>query len=638
MCGIAGFATTHGAWSADDRALLTSMTSVIAHRGPDDVGIHLDAGVGLGHRRLSIIDVAHGHQPLFAGDVTLVFNGEIYNHVELRAELEARGARPTTNSDGEVILHGYREWGWRGMLERLRGMFAIALHDRTDGALYLARDPFGIKPLFVAETERGLLFGSELKAIVAALPSRPPIDRRGLLECATLGFTMSPTTIFEGVESMPAGTALTWRDGRVTRERHFALEYDPTRSPDDPDALWEQVTRAVDSHLMSEVPLGAFLSGGVDSSAVVSAMSQVKGGDVDAVCVGILEPGMDERPYAREVAQGLGVTLHEEEAAPDLLDLLPRLAWHVEQPFGDTSIAPTYLVCEAARRHVTVALSGDGGDENFAGYRRTRYDVLEDGWRNMIPSFLRRGVVGPLGRAWPRGAWLPRPLRAGTLLTNLGGDWLDAYIRSMSRIDEASARAWLRPDAVDATPLRERFEPHAQRTTGLSSLSRILSMDVATWLADDILVKADRASMAHALEVRVPLLDTDFVSWAAGLPDDAKLSGGEGKALFKRSLRGRVPDAVLDRRKQGFHLPVDRWLATTLRDRLEGVLDDRSSGTFDLVDPAPFRTMLDDHAAGRVDRSTELWFLLMLDAFLRHGPGAPDAPVAAASPPAEVAP
>ncbi len=629
MCGIAGFAGK-GPRSADDRALLGAMTSVISHRGPDDVGLHLEGGIGLGHRRLSIIDVAHGQQPLIADHVVLVFNGEIYNHIELRAELEAKGARPATNSDGEVILHGFLHWGWEELLRRLRGMYSIALHDTSDSSLHLARDPLGIKPLFIAEDAHGLLFGSELKAIVAAMPTRPPISQRGLLECATLGFTMSPTTIFEGIESMPPGTALSWRDGRITRHEHFELNYEPGTSVDDPDALWDQVRSSVNSHLMSEVPLGAFLSGGIDSSAVVAAMSQVGGGDVEAVCVGILEQGMDERPFAREVARELSVTLHEEAAAPDLLDMLPRLAWHVEQPFGDTSIAPTYLVCEAARRHVTVALSGDGGDENFAGYRRTRYDVLEDSWRRRIPNALRRGVLGPLGRVWPRGGWVPGPLRAGTLPTNLGGDWLDAYIHSMARIPEARARQWLRDGVVDGAPLRERFVDHARHAEQFSPLSRILSMDVATWLADDILVKTDRMSMAHALEVRVPLLDTDFVQWAAGLPDDAKLADGKGKVLFRKSLRGRVPNSVLDRPKQGFHLPVDRWLATTLRDRLTDVLADRNAATFDLIDPAPFTKMVDEHASGRMDRSTELWFLLMLDAFMRHGPGGSEvtAPVA----------
>jgi len=622
MCGITGFAAAPDA-RPPGREVLVAMTEAIRHRGPDDDGFLVEGGVGLGHRRLSIIDVAGGRNPLCddEGRVAVVFNGELYNHLALRARLEGAGRRPASRSDGEVLVHGYLEWGWRGLLERVRGMFAFALLDRRTGALHLARDPLGIKPLYYAHTPGGLVFGSEIKAILPALGRSPPLDRRGLWEAVCLGFVLSPRTMFEGVHALPPGHALRYADGELQTCRHHELVLRPGSSEADPDALWERLGAAVDSHLMSEVPLGAFLSGGIDSSAVVTAMRGLADGPVEAVCVGILEPGMDERPFAREVAGRLGVTLHEEQARPDLADLLGRLAWHNELPFGDTSSAPTWLVCEGARRHVTVALSGDGGDESFAGYRRTRYDVLEASWRARLPWVARRAVLAPLGRVWPTGRWVPRPLRAGVLLQNLGGDWLDAYVRSMARVAEPRAWALLRPEWHPEAPLRASFEAHAARCETDDPLARVTAMDFRTWLPDDILLKVDRASMAHGLEVRVPLLDTDFVEWAAGLPSDAKLAGGEGKVIFRRALRGRVPDVVLDRPKQGFHLPVDRWLRESLGERLAALVAAPGDPLFEIYDHGTVADAAREHAGGAVDRSTELWGVLSMDAFLRHGPG-----------------
>lgn len=620
MCGIAGFAASPGK-TPPGRELLERMTASLEHRGPDAQDVWLERGVGLGHRRLAIIDVEGGRNPLFDAErrAVMVFNGEIYNHRELRAELKALGHEFRTGSDGEVVVHGYLAWGWLGTLRRLRGMYAIALCDTRDGSLHLARDPLGIKPLFWCHGPQGLLFGSEMKAIVEALPSTPSPSPRGLLQCITLGYTLAPQTIYAGIAQLEPGTCATWRDGRLEFARHHELVFEPGAEPDDPDLCWSQVTRTVKSHLMSEVPLGAFLSGGVDSSAVVTAMREVSEGDVDAVSVGVA--GLDERMFAREVAENLGVTLHEEVAEPDIADLLPRLAWHLEMPFCDTSAAPTWLVCEAARRHVTVALSGDGGDENFAGYRRTRFDVLEESMRASIPEPLRKGLLGPMGRAWPRGTWVPKPLRAGTLLRNVGGDWLDGYVNSLARIPEETARALMRPELRPDEPLRAGFEAHAARVQHYDPLSRVLAMDFKTWLTDDILVKVDRTSMAHALEVRVPLLDTDFVEWAARLPAESKLEGGEGKRLFKRSLRGRVPDIALDRPKQGFHLPVGDWLRDALRPRLAEVLAHEDSGVFELLDHGRLKTLTERHWAGSHDHTTELWMLLTTDAWLRHGPG-----------------
>ncbi|GJM20157.1 MAG: amidotransferase 1, exosortase A system-associated [Planctomycetota bacterium] len=621
MCGIAGFAAAPGR-QRPEQALLERMTSVIAHRGPDAMDFHLDDACGLGHRRLAIIDVSGGRNPLEDSDghVALVFNGEIYNHELLRSELVAAGRKPRTQSDGEVILHGYLHWGLRGMLRKLRGMFAFALLDRRNGSLHLARDPLGIKPLFVSEQHGVMYFGSEMKAVLEAFAGRPQLDPRALFQCATLGYCLAPRTPYLGVESLMPGTCLSWHEGKRRVHRHHEVVFEPGRSPDDPEECWSRLGDSVQSHLMSEVPLGAFLSGGIDSSAVVTSMRE-RVDSVDAISVGVTSAGLDERPFAREVAEGLGVRLHEETAEPGIAELLPDLAWHLEAPYTDTSAAPTWLVCEAARRHVTVALSGDGGDENFAGYRRTRYDLLEELWRGRLPGGLRRGLLGPLGRAWPRGEWVPRPLRAGTMLRNLGGDWLDGWLHSLTRIPESAARELLRPEWQTSEPLRADVEERAAPLQDLDPLSRVLGMDLSTWLSDDILVKVDRMSMAHSLEVRVPLLDTDFVDYAAGLPSESKLRGGEGKHLLKRACRGRVPDSVLDRPKQGFHLPVNEWLRGPLAGRLNEILADGNAEVFELLDPEPLARFAQQHASGKRDRSTELWFLIATDAFLRSGPG-----------------
>jgi len=622
MCGIAGFAPKPNRPSFD-ASTLQRMTSLLAHRGPDAENFMLDQGFGLGHRRLAIIDVDGGDNPLedFDRTVSLIFNGEIYNHRELRADLEARGAKPKTGSDGEVIVHGYLAFGLMGMLKRLRGMYAFALYDRREKILHLARDPFGIKPLYHSETPDGLVFGSEIKAIVGALPGPWDLSRRGMLQSATLGFTLAPETIFERVLCLPPGHVATWRQGLLSIEPHHELIFTPGAEPADSEELWHLFRRAVGRHLMSEVPLGAFLSGGVDSSAVVKAMTEVNDGAIDAITVGIQAPGMDERSDARIVADDLSqVHLHEEVAKPTITDLLPRLAWHLDQPFGDSSAAPTWLVSEAAKRHVTVALSGDGGDENFAGYRRTRFDVLEDQIRQFVPEPLGRHVIGPIGRVWPRSPKIPQPLRAGTLLQNVGGDWLDAYIHSMARIPEDRARSLLRADNTTDEPLRESFSRHAQKLQDLDPLSRVLAMDFRTWLPDDILLKVDRMSMAHSLEVRVPLLDTDFVCYAARLPERAKLQGGKGKQLFREALRGRIPDHTLDRPKQGIHLPLDAWLNGPLQVRLRALINDPGNPIFDYVDADVVATNMEEHSARMADRSPDLWFVLVLDAFLTNGP------------------
>ena len=619
MSGIAGFAPKpNRPWL--DAAALQRMTALIAHRGPDAETFLVDKGFGLGNRRLSIIDIEGGDNPLTDTDnaVAMIFNGEIYNHLELRADLEARGARPRTQSDGEVILHGYLTYGLDNMLARLRGMFAFALFDRRDQSLHLARDPLGIKPLYHCTIRDALLFASEIKAITGAFPGPWALSQRGLLQSASLGFTLAPETIFKRVHCLPPGHVATWQGGHLSCRPHHSLQFQPGREVADPNELWQRFSDAVNRHLLGEVPLGTLLSGGIESAAVTAAMSEKADRTINAITVGTTSDAMDERTRARLTAAALNnVKLHEEEAGVAITQLVAKLAWHFDQPFADSSAVQTWLVSKAAKRHVTAALSGEGGNENFAGYRRTRFDVLEERIRQHVPGTVGRHVLGPLSNVWPRSPVLPQPLRAGAFLRNVGSDWLDAYIHSMARLSEKRARRLLKPDVLTPEPLRTSFEPQARKAEHLDPLSRALSMDFGTWLTDDILVKVDRMSMAHGLEVRVPLLDTDFVNYVAGLPIDAKLRRGQGKYLFRQALRQRIPDHAHP--KQGIHQPLDAWLTGPLQLRLRDLASDQNGPVADYVDLDLLSTSIEDHAQQNADRSAELWFVVMLDAFLRQG-------------------
>ncbi len=622
MCGIAGIIhlDEDASVSRDD---LVRMANAIVHRGPDAEGIHQRGPVGFAFRRLAIIDVAGGDQPIYNedGDVAIVFNGEIYNHADLREQLVAKGHRFRTRSDTETILHGYEEWGPRGICERLRGMFAFAIHDGRARRVVLARDRLGIKPLHVARVGRTIHFASELKSFFA-LPSFPVrLAASAVLDFATLGYVVAPGCILQDVEKLQPGHVAVIEAGRMEVTRYWQAPFEAREI--EFHAAAERIrgllAEAVRIRLMAEVPLGCFLSGGVDSSAVVAAMVDLVGTSVNAVTVGFADARFDERGVAAEVAAHLGIEpmMEEVRADPAILD---GVTTTYDEPHADPSDVPTWLLCQATKRRVTVALSGDGGDELFGGYRRYRFDVLENRVRAFVPSVLRRALLGPLGDAWPKGDRLPRPLRAKTMIQNLAREPIDAYYRSVSRILPEEVERLVDPDLLAAAgsyrPI-ERFRAIDERRGLKDPLFRIRAIDLETWLSDDILAKVDRASMAHSLEVRVPLLDHHMVEFASTLPSRHLIHGGSGKAVFKAAVERSVPREILDRPKHGFDLPVEAWLRGPLRAELAELTESGSplAGVF-RVDRA--RELIEEHQSGRRNRATELWTLLVFGRWRRR--------------------
>src|SRR5215469_7238832 len=520
MCGIAGVVFTDPHHPVD-RGVLGRMTDVIRHRGPDADGFHMGPGVGLGHRRLSIIDLSTGDQPIYneTRSIAIVFNGEIYNFEELVRELEACGHTFVTRSDTETIVHSYEEFGL-GFVERLRGMFAFALWDSVRRRLILVRDRAGKKPLYYHADPERLLFASEIKALLRDPSLKRDVSPEALDEYFTFGCIPSPNTVFRDVQQVPAGHMLVWEGGRVRLQEYWDVRFE-TDGPERPEQALEEFTalfdEAVRMRMVADVPLGAFLSGGIDSSAVVASMARQSGRPVITTSIGFQEASHSELPHARMVAQAVGSDHREVVVKPDAVADLPRLVWHLDQPFADSSCLPTYYVSRAARERVTVALSGDGGDELFAGYQR-RYGIhrLENRLRGLIPGWIRRGVLSRLSRIYPRSDRIPRPLRLKLLLSNLGQSFERAYFQDMSMFGDEERRALYAPEfaaQVDEHDPFEAFGRHFERVRDADPLARVLYVDFKTWLANDILVKVDRMSMACSLEVRAPLLDHRIVEF-----------------------------------------------------------------------------------------------------------------------------
>lgn len=640
MCGIAGLFDTRMRREPPE-ALLARMTDVQAHRGPDGRGLHREPGVGLGHRRLSIIDLAGGAQPMCNedGTVWVTYNGEIYNFRELAAELARLGHRFRTRCDTEVIVHAWEQWGER-CVERFRGMFAFAVWDRGAGTLFLARDRLGIKPLHYALLPDGwLAFGSELKAL-AVLPALPRgLDESAVEDYLALGYVPDPKTIYAAARKLPPAHTLTVRRGRPlpAPRRYWRPVFEagariaPAAAA---ESLAERLREAVRIRLVAEVPLGAFLSGGVDSSSVVAMMAAESEGPVRTCAIAFDEAGFDESEHAARVARHCGTEHHVERVRPDDLCLVDELAGLYDEPFADSSALPTWKVCELARRHVTVALSGDGGDECYAGYRRYRWHMREERVRRLLPLALRRALFGPLGRAYPKLDRAPRPLRAKTTLQALARDSLEAYFENFALLPAplrrrlASERLRRRLAGYRAL---EVMRAHAAEAPE-HPLSRVQYVDLMTYLPGDILTKVDRASMAHALEVRVPVLDHRLVEWACSLPPELKLRGMEGKWILKKAMEPWLPHEILYRPKMGFAVPLARWFRGPLRDRVRAALLGPVLGDAGLVDRATVAALVDDHLAGRRDHSAAIWALLMLEAFLRREAGEParEAPAALA--------
>ena len=637
MCGITGLFHTRAAGEVD-RALLARMNDSQHHRGPDEGSLHVEPGLGFGHRRLSIIDIATGQQPLFNedGSVVIVFNGEIYNFQELVPELEALGHRFRTKSDTEVIVHAWESWG-EDCVKRLRGMFAFAIWDRNRQTLFLARDRLGVKPMHYALLDDGtLLFGSELKSVLQHPRLARTIDPLALEEYFALGYVAEPRTIFKGALKLPPAHTLTVRRGQpvpAPREYwdvRFTLD-NPISEADACAELTERLKESVRLRMIAEVPLGAFLSGGVDSSAVVQAMAGLSDGPVNTCSIAFDDPRFNESAFAQMVADRYATRHRVETVVSDDYDLVDTLARLYDEPYADSSAIPTYRVSQLARRHVTVALSGDGGDEMFGGYRRYRMHLMEERMRGTLPAGIRQPLFGLLGRVYPKADWAPRVLRAKTTFEGMARDSVEAYFHSVS-ILRGPMRARLFSPALrrelGGYDALEVFRRHAARAGTGDPLALIQYLDIKTYLVGDINTKVDRASMAHSLEVREPLMDHPLVEWLATLPAGLKVQGGEGKVLLKKAMEPRLPNDVLYRPKMGFAVPLARWFRGPLKQRVrDAVLGERIADT-GWFNAGYLRELVDHHQNGLRDYSAPLWTLLMFDAFLRNAaqPGATPSP------------
>jgi asparagine synthase (glutamine-hydrolysing) len=624
MCGISGVVYRDPAHPVDQE-LLRRVTTVISHRGPDADGFFWGAGAGLGHRRLSIIDLSTGDQPIYNEDRSkvVVFNGEIYNFQELRADLVARGHRFATASDTEVLVHGWEEYGDQ-FVARLRGMFAIALWDIRNRRLLLARDRVGKKPLYYTQDGERLLFGSELKALMTDPSVKRALNVEALDDYLSFGAVPAPRTIYQNVQQVPPAHYLIWEQGRTRSVEYWDVTYRdlPARSEDECLEQFDTIfTEAVRLRLISDVPLGAFLSGGVDSTAVVATMASLLDRPVATTTVTFGERAFNEAPHARTVAEALGTDHQEVVVQPRAVDILPKLVWHLDEPFADSSAIPSYYVSEAARRRVTVALSGDGGDEVFAGYQwRYGLNLLEARLRGWLPRPVRRGIVGPLAAIWPKADRLPRPLRWKFLLRNLSLDPEQAYFHDMSLFTPADKQALLTDGfrrGLNGYDPFTAFRSHFDRVRGLDHLRRILYVDLKTWLPNDILVKMDRMAMANSLEVRSPLLDHHVIEFAAGLPSEMKYHGRTSKYLLKRFAERRVPPSVIHRPKMGFSIPLAAWLRGELRPMGEDLLlSDRALGR-SYFRAETIRGMWDRHQRGERNHSHHLWALMVLELWHR---------------------
>jgi asparagine synthase (glutamine-hydrolysing) len=626
MCGIAGFVDQRRALGGrEGGAVLDRMCRVIRHRGPDDQGVMVEGGVALGMRRLSIIDLAGGHQPISNedGTVTVVFNGEIYNYRELQRELEARGHRFQTHSDTEVIVHAYEEYG-AACAEHFRGMFAFALWDAKEKSLFVARDRVGKKPLYYTLTASGtFVFGSELKSLLQHPEVAREINPRAVDAYLSLGYVPDPLSIFRGVHKLPPGHHLSFAGGRVAIQSYWDFSYQPVESPRREDDYLEELrarlAEAVRVRLVADVPLGAFLSGGVDSSTVVGLMAREMTQPVKTFSIGFDEDSYNELKYARVAAKHFGTDHHEFIVTPDICGLVDELAWHLDEPFADSSAIPTYMVSKLAREHVTVVLSGDGGDELFAGYTRYVTDRRRSGFAR-LPRSLRHNVMSPLSRRLPHGAW------GRNYLHNVALDPLARYLDSVSIFTSLNKPSLYTDgfrgrlgngDGGRGSGVADSFREYAARVGTNEFLDQLLYVDSKTYLPGDILTKVDRMSMAASLEARVPLLDHELIEFVTRIPAAMKMSGLETKHIFKRAVRELVPAEIIDRPKRGFGVPIQEWINDQLRDRIRETLTEPRTRQRGYVEPRYVNLLLDEHARGRRDHSAQLWSLFMLELWHR---------------------
>jgi asparagine synthase (glutamine-hydrolysing) len=626
MCGITGFADANRGREWPDRSeavetervRLRRMCRAIRHRGPDDEGMHLEPGVALGMRRLAIVDLATGRQPIHNEDAStwVVFNGEIYNYPELRRELEARGHTFYTASDTETIVHAYDEWG-EGAFGRLRGMFGIALWDRRNDLLLLARDRVGIKPLHYAIASGRLYFGSEIKAILASGALEPEIDLHALDHYLSFLYTPRDRSIFSGVHKLPPGHYLRWRNGRAEVRQYWQLparEVTPSSEGEAVESVRAVLEDAVRSHLMSEVPLGAFLSGGIDSSLVVGLMARASSRAVRTFSIGFDDPRYDELEHARAVARHFAADHHEFVVRPDALAIVDDLIAHFDEPFGDSSAIPTWYVSELARRHVTVVLSGDGGDELFGGYERYLPHPR-------IAAFDRWAVPGSRAIAslvWP---WLPHGTKGKNFLRTVARDERGRYLDQIGyfRPDERQSLFTADVRRLTGAAASERsLARHFARLSGLPWHAQMMHFDFETYLPEDILTKVDRMSMAHSIESRVPLLDNKVVELASRLPASLKIRAGRRKHVLKEAAARLLPRDILDRPKRGFEVPVGVWFRGGLRELFSDVLLSSRARQRGYFEPAFVDRLVREHVTGRREHTLRLWSLVVFELWHRQ--------------------
>jgi len=622
MCGIAGIFHLSTPKPVDPLRV-ERMCDAMAHRGPDGAGVWTAPGVGLGHRRLSIIDLVGSPQPMASTDgaAMLVFNGEIYNYRELREELKGAGAEFHTDGDSEVILAAWQRWG-PDCVTRLHGMFAFAIYDCRARTLFLARDRLGVKPLFYAPLSDGsLAFSSELKGLLAHPLLRREIDPLAIEDYLTWGYVPDHRSILQGVMKLPAGHTLLLRHDALlpAPSQYWDVSFAERRNGRAADLeaeLLHLMRQAVTSRMVSDVPLGAFLSGGVDSSAVVALMAEASREPVKTCSIGFDVAAADESTYAEQIARKFACHHRARTVSPDDFEHLDDLVAMFDEPFADASALPTWRVCQLARETVTVALSGDGADEAFAGYRRQVFQFGEDRVRSLLPQVLRGPVFGGLGAIYPKADWAPRPLRAKTTLLALAGTSEEGYARAVSIIPPELRQTLYSPEFLRLRGdyrAEQPFEETMRKAQARSGLDRAQYADLKFWLPGDILTKVDRTSMAVSLEAREPLLDHRLIEFAASLPEHLRVRRGEGKWLLKKTMQRYLPDDILYRPKQGFVTPIAEWFRGPLAEQARAIASSDALVRTGWFDGKRLAAMADAHIAGRSDHGRLLWQLVMLD-------------------------
>ncbi len=626
MCGITGIFHL-GTAKPVDPARLRKMADSMIHRGPDGSGVWTAPGVGLGHRRLSIIDLEGGAQPMLSADKAqvIVFNGMIYNFREVRAELETCGHQFSTNSDTEVILYAWRQWGV-DCVRHLNGMFAFAVFDHRTKQLFVARDRLGVKPLFYAEISDGsVIFGSELKALLAHPLLRREPSIRAVDEYLAFGYVPDHISLVKGVKKLSAGHYLLLEQGKaqVTPIQYWDMDFSE-RSKASASELEEELIsllkQSVSSRMISDVPFGAFLSGGVDSSAVVALMSEHSRQPVNTCSIGFDQASLDETNYAKIVANRFRTDHREHIVGADDFDLIDTLVDHFDEPFADASALPTYRVCQLARENVTVALSGDGADEAMAGYRRHVFHHAEERVRRFMPQSLRGPVLGWLGNIYPKADWAPRPLRAKSTLLSLSRSGAEGYAEAVG-VTTPAQRNGIYSDAMignlDGYLGEARMIALMNNAPARNGLDQAQYADMKMWLPGDILTKVDRTSMAVGLEAREPLLDYKLMEFAARLPVNLRVRRGQGKYLLKKSMERYLPQDILYRPKMGFVTPIAKWFRGPLAEQARAISRSSALDRIGWFDASALSKVADDHIDGKADNSRLLWQMLMLDKSLK---------------------